>query len=159
MKFSTPSPGQYFGSLIIAAVLGLLAYFLFNSRGITDLGYILATGLILGHLSCSFFSRKTVSLSTMENHPQAATEGQATSLYVGNLAYRVQSNKLQQLFSRYGKVYSVRIMTDRETRKPRGYAFVEMDNQGAQRAMRELNEHEFYGRSLRVSEARQRPEA
>lgn len=150
MKFSIPSPSQYLGSLILAALLCLIVYFILNNLGINDMAYSLALGVVLGHLTGSFFTAR----NSQAGHKKS--NDTAVSLYVGNLAYRVQRNSLLELFSRYGEVRSVRIMTDRQTRKPRGYGFVEMDSSGAKRAMSELNNLEFCGRPIRVSEAKQR---
>lgn len=152
MKFKTPTLGQYISSLIIAGILGAIAFYALSAQGITDIAFFLTSGLILGHLAGSF--------PLSGGNPTKATvpTGGLTSLYVGNLAYRAQRDGLQELFSRYGNVHSVRIMTDRDTRKPRGYAFVEMDAAGAKKAIEKLENMEFCGRPLRVSEAKQRIE-
>ena len=154
MTFKTPSATQYLGSLMIAGILCIIAYLALSSQGITDLAYFLTVGLLLGHLVGTFSSRRGAVVRNTSTHAGAE---QLTSLYVGNLAYRAQRDDLQNLFARYGEVHSVRIMTDRVTRKPRGYGFVEMDSAGAQRAILELDNTELCGRSLRVSEAKQRP--
>lgn len=75
-------------------------------------------------------------------------------LYIGNISWQAKEEDLQELFSQYGQVESVRIITDRETGRSRGFGFVEMEN--AERAMAELNGADLLGRSLRVSEARER---
>ena len=78
----------------------------------------------------------------------------AQKLYVGNLPFSVTSDDLQTLFSQHGEVHSVNVINDRDTGRPRGFAFVEMDN--AEAAINALNGHEFEGRALNVSVARQR---
>jgi cold-inducible RNA-binding protein len=76
-------------------------------------------------------------------------------LYVGNLPYEIGEADLQQLFARVGPVDSVKIMRDQMTGRPRGFAFVEMStDEGAQSAIRDLNESQVGGRSLSVNEAR-----
>jgi len=77
------------------------------------------------------------------------------NIYVGNLSYRVKEADLQQVMEDYGAVSSVKLITDRETGKSKGFGFVEMDNndEGA-RAITELNGAEFEGRSMVVKEAR-----
>jgi len=78
-----------------------------------------------------------------------------TSIYVGNLAYTTTEDELQQAFSQYGEVSSVNIIKDRETGRPRGFAFVEMPNgTEAATAIKELNLAEVGGRSITVNEAR-----
>ena len=76
-------------------------------------------------------------------------------LYVGNLPYEIGESELQELFARVGPVDSVRVMRDQMTGRPRGFAFVEMStDEGAQSAIRDLNESQVGGRSLSVNEAR-----
>lgn len=78
----------------------------------------------------------------------------AQKLYVGNLPYSVTSDELQALFSQHGEVESVNVITDRETGRARGFAFVEMQN--AQAAIDALNGKELGGRALNVNIARDR---
>jgi RNA recognition motif-containing protein len=80
-------------------------------------------------------------------------------LYVGNLPYSSSEDQLSELFSRAGKVESVRVMRDMATGRARGFAFVEMSSdEEAQRAISELHEHQLEGRALVVNEARPKPE-
>jgi RNA recognition motif-containing protein len=78
-----------------------------------------------------------------------------TSIYVGNLPTAATEDELMQAFSQHGKVSAVNIVKDRETGRPRGFAFVEMPNGNeAANAMKELNLTEIGGRSITVNEAR-----
>ena len=80
-------------------------------------------------------------------------------LYVGNLPYSANEDQLTQLFSRAGKVDSVRVMRDMATGRARGFAFVEMgSDEDAQKAISEFHEHQLEGRALVVNEARPKPE-
>ncbi len=75
-------------------------------------------------------------------------------LYVGNLPFTSSEDELRTAFERHGAVTSVAVITDRETGRPRGFAFVEMeDASAADDAMRALDGSDFGGRSLRVNEA------
>jgi RNA recognition motif-containing protein len=77
------------------------------------------------------------------------------SIYVGNLAHTATEEDLRQAFAQYGTVSAVNIIKDRETGRPRGFAFVEMaDNGEAANAIKELNLREISGRSITVNEAR-----
>ncbi|NNF06324.1 MAG: RNA-binding protein [Candidatus Eisenbacteria bacterium] len=76
-------------------------------------------------------------------------------LYVGNMPFSMTEDSLKALFSEHGEVESVAIITDRETGRPRGFAFVEMAS-GAQEAINSLNNKEVEGRTLNVNEARPR---
>ena len=84
----------------------------------------------------------------------------AVRLYVGNLAYDVTESELRELFSGAGAPSSVRLPTDRETGKARGFGFVEyVDRAGAEEAVRRFHQQLFKGRALIVNEARARDEA
>ena len=77
------------------------------------------------------------------------------NIYVANINFRAQEDQLKQLFSEFGEVSSVKIVTDRETGRSRGFGFVEMPNDAdAQKAIANLNGKDFHSRSLVVNEAR-----
>lgn len=79
------------------------------------------------------------------------------NIFVGNLNYRLQVDDLERLFSEYGKVDSVKIVTDRETGRAKGFGFVEMPNDSeGQAAIDALNGHEMMGRAMVVNQARPR---
>ncbi len=76
-------------------------------------------------------------------------------LYVGNLPFSVTEQDLEELFGQSGQVESTNIVTDRDTGRSRGFAFVEMDSrEAADAAIQALNGYEIEGRSLTVNEAR-----
>jgi RNA recognition motif-containing protein len=80
-------------------------------------------------------------------------------IYVGNLAYGVNSSELQQMFEPYGAVQSAQVIMDRDTGRSKGFGFVEMDGEAeAQTAIAALNGQERDGRTLTVNEARPREE-
>lgn len=80
-------------------------------------------------------------------------------LYVGNLAFTSTEQDLQDLFGQHGAVDSVAVITDRDTGRPRGFAFVEMrDSEAAQAAIRALDGRDFGGRNIKVNEAHDRNE-
>jgi RNA recognition motif-containing protein len=77
-----------------------------------------------------------------------------TKLYVGNLPFSVTEAELRELFGRHGAVQSVNVVTDRETGRPRGFAFVQFeDASGAEAAQRALDGTDLGGRTIRVNEA------
>ncbi len=78
------------------------------------------------------------------------------TLYVGNLPYSTSEDELKEVFDQYGEVSSAKIIMDRETGRSRGFGFVEIEEEGAQKAIEALDGKEFGGRSLRVNEARER---
>ena len=80
-------------------------------------------------------------------------------MFVSNLSYNTGETELNELFSNYGIVSSVKVITDRETGRSRGFGFVEMDNQTeAESAISSLNNKVIEGRPLSVSEARKKNE-
>ena len=76
------------------------------------------------------------------------------SIYVGNLPWSATEEQIQDLFANYGTVHSVKLITDRETGRARGFGFVEMDDVEASAAIEALDNSSFGGRTLRVNEAR-----
>ena len=80
-----------------------------------------------------------------------------TKLYVGNLPWSASEDDIRELFSPIGVIESVSLITDRETGRSRGFAFVEMDRADANKAISQLNGQDFGGRPLRVNEAQDRP--
>jgi RNA recognition motif-containing protein len=78
----------------------------------------------------------------------------AKKLYVGNLPFTSTEEQVKEYFAQHGDVLSVKIITDRQTGRSRGFCFVEMENADA--AMNELNGKEFEGRKLMINEARER---
>ncbi|MGE4552947.1 MAG: RNA recognition motif domain-containing protein [Desulfovibrionaceae bacterium] len=80
----------------------------------------------------------------------------AKNIYVGNLPWSTSEDELRNAFAQYGEVTSVKIVMDRETGRSRGFAFVEMDDAGADEAIRALDGSPFGGRNLKVNEARPR---
>jgi len=81
------------------------------------------------------------------------------NIFVGNLDFNSTEEAVRGLFEQYGQVNSARIMTDRETGRSRGFAFVEMENEAdADRAIQALNGYNMDGRPLNVNEARPKPD-
>ena len=78
-------------------------------------------------------------------------------IYVGNLPFTATDAEIRTLFSQHGTVESISIPTDRETGRPRGFGFVEMNQSDASRAIQNLNGKEMGGRALRVNEAQDKP--
>ena len=78
------------------------------------------------------------------------------TIYVGNLPFSSSEADVRELFEQHGTVQSVKLITDRETGRPRGFGFVEMEEDEANAAIEALNGVDCGGRSLRVNEARER---
>jgi cold-inducible RNA-binding protein len=80
-----------------------------------------------------------------------------SKLYVGNLSYNVSEDDLRELFSQAGEIKEVTLIMDRDTRRPKGFGFVEFVTQAdSEKAIQMINEHELDGRRLTVNMARPR---
>jgi RNA recognition motif-containing protein len=78
-------------------------------------------------------------------------------LYVGNLPFSATEEEIRALFEPYGTVHSVALVNDRETGRPRGFGFVEVDDDASAAAIEALNGYEMGGREIKVNEAHDRP--
>jgi len=133
--------------VLVAAGLGLLGFFsaaLLNVDQTT-----VAISLFIGAVIAPFIGKN----STSENK---STE--IKTLYVGNLPYRANETSVRELFSEHGTVHSVRLMKDKHTGKRRGFGFVEISADDADSTVKALNDTEFQQRTLKVREAKDRPE-
>ncbi len=80
-----------------------------------------------------------------------------TNIYVGNLSFDSTESDIREMFEEFGTVDEVKMITDRDTGRPRGFGFIEMSS-GGDEAIRALDGKELGGRNLKVNEARPREE-
>ncbi len=153
MKITFPTFRNIIKSIIIALVLSAASYFLFPYLNINELApeRLLAYSVLFGAFIGGILVFMSIDLSSL-----GASE---VSVFVGNLAFKAGANDLRELFEDYGDVQSVRVMTDRATRRPKGFAFVEMDKKGAKAAIADLDGCEFFGRDIKVNYATRRKRA
>jgi len=78
-------------------------------------------------------------------------------LYVGNLPFTATEDELKQMFGAHGTVHSVAMINDRETGRPRGFGFIEVDDEALPAMIQNLDGKELGGRTLKVNEAQDRP--
>jgi len=138
-------------SLVISIIIGLIGYFILDSINTSTENsikntvryqtYILMAGALLG----------TLVIQIIHAFKTRSTE--VVSLFIGNLPFRASNQQLRQIFSEHGTVHNLRLMTDKVTRKPRGFGFVEMNKNQAKIAVKKLNGYEFMGRELKVNYA------
>jgi len=150
MKIAFPTFKNIIKSLIIALILSGVAYSLFPYLNINELApeRLLAYSVLSGAFIGGILVFVSIDLSSL-----GAKE---VSVFVGNLAFKAGANDLRELFEDYGEVLGVRVMTDRATRRPKGFAFVEMDKKGAKAAIADLDGSEFFGRDIKVNFATRR---
>ena len=137
-------------TLIVALVFSVAIYFLVNSS-VFELTNI---SVAVVAFVCAFIAPLVgkAEINTQEVDTSIST------LYVGNLPYRANEAAVRELFSEYGQVQSVRLMKDKHTGKRRGFGFVEISAADAEQAVLSLNDSEFQQRTLKVREAKERPE-
>ena len=78
-------------------------------------------------------------------------------IYVGNLPFSATEDDVKELFGQHGTVHSVALINDRETGRPRGFGFIEVDDDALSAMIQNLDGKEMGGRALRVNEAQDRP--
>ena len=154
MKIALPTFRNFIKTLIIAFVLSIVGYFLARNLNITmtDTSRLVAYSVLAGAFIAGILIITPIEFKLPGSSSQA-------SVFVGNLAFKATANDLRELFSEYGDVQGVRVMTDRQTRRPKGFAFVEMDKKGAKSAIADLDGSEFFGRDLKVNYATRRKNA
>ncbi|MCH1414300.1 MAG: RNA-binding protein, partial [Glaciecola sp.] len=89
---------------------------------------------------------------------EKSTAEELTTLYIGNLNYKVNENAIKTHFEKYGYVDSVRLMKDRKTGRRKGFGFVEVDVNSADKMITKLNDSTFEERTLRVRLAKEKSE-
>jgi len=141
-------------TVVIAIIFAVITYFLASNVTLTP-------AIIAGIVFVSAFiapllvpSADAATTSTV----QSSTNEEVKTLYVGNLPYRANEAAVRELFSNHGNVQSVRLMKDKHTGKRRGFGFVEMPADDVAKAISALNDSEFQQRTLKVREAKERPE-
>lgn len=134
--------------LFVLAVAGFFVLPMVNDA-FADCGAVFAIGIVLGGMTVSMLTPSVSSSSTDDDEERQ-------TLYVGNLPYRANETIVRELFEKYGNVYSVRLVKDKQTGRRRGFGFVTMNAQGAKDAMGSLNDNEFQERVLKVREAKEK---
>jgi len=140
-------------TVIVAAIFAIIAFFVFSTVSATPV-------TIAAFVFVSAFIAPLVNLTQSSSVASSSTAANddIKTLYVGNLPYRANEAAVRELFANYGNVESVRLMKDKHTGKRRGFGFVEMSSTDLDNAIAALNDSEFQQRTLKVREAKERPE-
>lgn len=151
MKIAFPTLKNIIKSFVIASILSVVGFYLFPL-----LNTEIASARLVAYsiLSGGFIAGVLVSMPMEFNFGS-----NQVSVFIGNLAFKASAKDLRELFEEYGDIHNVRVMTDRATRRPKGFAFVEMDKKGAKAAIAELDGSEFFGRDIKVNYATRRKNA
>lgn len=153
MKIALPTFKNIIKSIIIAHILAVAGFFLFPYLNINELAQTAPARLLAYSVLAGAFIAGILVVIPMEFN---LSNSKQASIFVGNLAFKANANDLRELFEEYGEVQGVRVMTDRQTRRPKGFAFVEMDKKAAKAAIADLDGAEFFGRDIKVNYATRR---
>mgnify|MGYP005988189413 CR=1 FL=1 len=141
-------------TVVIAAIFAIIAIVVFSNISATPT-------IIAAFVFISVFVAPLVNTSSDQAQVKSSStdsDSDVKTLYVGNLPYRANEAAVRELFATYGNVESVRLMKDKHTGKRRGFGFVEMSSSDLEKAITALNDAEFQQRTLKVREAKERPE-
>lgn len=142
------------GSFVIALIAAIAGYFILPviNADYSSAAPLFALGIVLGAAIGILLSSDKSSVASSSD----VDSDERQTLYVGNLPYRANEAIVRELFEKYGNVYSVRLVKDKQTGRRRGFGFVTMDPAGAQSSMTDLNDKEFQERVLKVREAKEK---
>ncbi len=141
-------------TIIIAVIFAVIAFFVFSTVSATPA--TIAVFVFLSAFVAPLIPNSTSNSTSSDT--DVTSNDDLKTLYVGNLPYRANETAVRELFSSYGNVESVRLMKDKHTGKRRGFGFVEMASNDLDKAIAALNDSEFQQRTLKVREAKERPE-
>ena len=145
MKSSNASIYIITGIVAVAGFILIPFFDIFESHIAFALGALI-TGVILS------------LLKTGTSAEEKSSAEELTTLYIGNLNYKVNENAIKTHFEKYGYVDSVRLMKDRKTGRRKGFGFVEVDVNSADKMITKLNDSTFEERTLRVRLAKEKSE-
>lgn len=153
-------------TMAIAAISGLVGFLIISFTELTvseEISFFigaLTSGLmlaILQHKNSEGSATDSNSDATAASGPKAEQGADGyTTLYVGNLPYRVNEGAVKEHFSSHTKVKSVRLLRDRKTGKRKGFGFVEVMSSDTDKVIKALNDSEFEERTLKVRQAKDR---
>lgn len=123
---------------LASAAVAIVGAILISVAGLEANPIVFAAGAILAGLVSALLGAK------------ADGKADTTTLYVGNLPYRANEGSVRELFSEHGKVFSVRLLRDKQTGKRRGFGFVEVATADSKKVIGALNDFEFQERALKV---------
>jgi len=142
-----------------ALILSLVGYYSTGFLGLNSTiptSFIFAAGLLIGCVAGGLL----VALAPTKSAPDGVDRADSgtSNLYVGNLPFNAGQDDIKNLFVPYGEVIDIRMVRDRRSKRFKGYAFVEMNTGGAKAAIKQLNDNDYAGRTLRVNEAQKKDE-
>lgn len=146
-------------SLPYTLALALLVYIIFYFLPAFSLKqeWFVVIGVLLSGILVPILVDVKGSAFSQRSTPKIVDyDGETTTLYVGNLPYRANEDAVRVLFQRFGVVVNVRLMKDRQTGRRRGFGFVIVAADDAEKMIQKLNDFTFQDRTLKVREAKER---
>jgi len=146
--------------IAVSVVVSLVGYVLGNMFGFTGVpaGSVLATGLFIGSVFGGLLVALVPKGEVKSDSATAASGGESSNIYVGNLPFNAGEDDVKNIFSPYGEVLDIRLVKDRRSKRFKGYGFVEMSTSGAKAAVENLDGTDYAGRTLRINEAKKKDE-
>lgn len=141
-------------TLIILAILLIAGFFIVPALTFFSPALAFVAGVVTATIICH------LDLPSKSANPTANTTSstELTTLYIGNLPYRSKEASIKEHFEQYGYVDSVRLLKDRRTGKPKGFGFVEVASDAANKMIKKLNDTTFEERTLKVRLAKEKIE-
>lgn len=152
----------FFLDLVIIIAVSVVGFIFLPLLSIPDERWAFAMGVIITGCLLSivrYNSHPTEAKHKPTNHSDHQVSGRdinTTTLYIGNLAYKVNESSIKDHFSDLGYVKSVRLMSDKRTGKKKGFGFVEVDSDVADDMIRQFNDTTFHERTLKVRRAKEK---
>lgn len=138
-------------SMIAAVVVAIVGYLVFTFGNLSmHAGIAFAAGAIITGVLLQ------LDIFHSEGEYQSDDDVEVTTLYIGNLPYKVNEDAIKDHFENVGYVQSVRLMRDRKTGKRKGFGFVEVASSDAKKMVDKLNDTEFEERTLKVRFAKEK---
>lgn len=149
-------------SLLILVISVIAGYFILPAAvapGKASPAVVFAIGIAIGGLFQFFFfaiAKESGSGKSSQTVQNFDNDGDTVSIYVGSLDFELEEDDVREFFNNHVDVISLRLMRDKETGKCRGFGFVELSPEDAEKAIKELNGAELAGRNIKVNAANER---
>ncbi|UAA39361.1 RNA-binding protein [Paraneptunicella aestuarii] len=139
-----------FRDVSVTVIIALIGFFIISSVPDMANNITFAIGAVITGIVVSVLN------SNSSESVEDSDDNETTTLYIGNLAYKVNESAIKKHFSKLGYVKSVRLMQDKRTGRKKGFGFVEVANDVADKMINEFNDTTFYDRTLKVRLAKER---
>lgn len=148
---------KFLNCVIVSIALAVLSYLAIQFLAVDTSGvFFTPIAILVGGILTPLIANALPSSSGASNDDEMSSEGDVTTLYVGNLPYRANEEAVKAYFQDFTHVQSVRLMKDKRTGKRKGYGFVEIIASDVTEAIDALNDSVFQDRTLKVRHAKEK---